>query len=394
MQDTSVITLTLDPISEADFPQSTPRMQELINKFQSENHTPARQSTQSHVVIPKASKNTKCFEDLSSSEQKYVLDRISSVDYTKSSDILNFASSNNSDFTALTDEILKIQTRNPIDSLSEPIFDVLSVIRSQSLEDILGTMKVDTTQTELGVFSSIREMLYMQKVHKRMAQTIYSLNTLMKNIKGMQVDLKKQQFGLQKDISLYEKMLEKATEHFNDLELDCIALEKMQSDVESKLAVLTSKKEASMSETNDIDQLSSAISCISGRFHTVSTMRVVTFQSIMQLSMLISTDKLLCAKIDEINDTVIPLWKWQYISAVEIIKQQNAISLHKALRGIASKVFTGNDQHLRDTMISAQKEVSTTATAVDDLGMVQSYIDDSLTKVAEVVCPALGKRIK
>lgn len=394
MQDTNAIALTLDPISEADFPKSSPRLQELVSEFQTQNHISAQQTVQAPAEKKVLSKEIKRFEDLNSSQQKIVLERISNVDYMKSSDILEFASNRSSDFSTFTDEVLHVQTRNPMESLYEPVFDVLSVIRSQSLEDILGTANLDTTRTEWGVFSSIREMLYMQKVQKRMSQTIYSLNTLMKNIKGMQVDLKKQQFSLQKEVSLYEKMLEKATEQFNEFELDCIALQRMKDSIQKNVNDIKGTNKASMSEISTIGKLEDAINMIERRLNTMLTMRVVTFQSIMQLNMLLYTDKLLCAKIDEINDTVIPLWKWQYVSAVEIIKQQNAVSLQKAIRGITSKVLTGNGQPLRDTMISAQKEVSTTATAIDNLGMIQGYINNTLTKVAEAVCPAFGKSIK
>lgn len=335
------------------------------------------------------------FEDLTNSEQQLVLERINSINYSRATDILEFSSKKSKDIAGLTDEIFNIQTRNPIYSLSDPIFGVITAIRHQNPKDILGTVTTSSTEKDFGIFRSIQEMLSMRKIHKSMAQAIYSLNALMKNIKGMQVDLVKQQFVLQKDISAYQKMVENATNLLNELELDSIALEEIQEKVQSEIEQLTNNgnREVGIVETNKIDDLNSTIRLIISRLESIRTSRVMTFQSIMQLDMLISTNKKLCTKIDEINDVVLPLWKRQYTSAIEIINQKHAISLQKVIRGIATKVLTGNSQYLRDTISSAQNEISTTATAIDDLATTQTYIDDTLTSVAQTVCPVLGSPV-
>lgn len=391
----STITLTLHPLSESDFPKATPRMEELVNEFTAQNPSIAHQVkeetvSENHVF----SKNTRRFEDLNDSEKALVLERISGIDYKKATSILELSSNKSKDVAGLTDEILNIQTRNPIYSLSEPVFGVLTAVRNQNPKDIFGNVGISDVQTNWGIFNSIREMLSMKKIHKSMAEAIYKLNTLMKNIKGMQVDLVKQQIVLQKDISMYQKIADKATNLMHEFELDSIALEKIQEKIQSEIEKLTGNgnKELNASETLQVDDLNSIIRLIITKIQGIQITRITTFQSITQLDMLIATNKKLCVKIDEINDVVIPLWKWQYHAVSELIKQRNAISLQKAIRGIASKVLTGNDQELRNTMTSAQKEVSATVNAIDDLSTVHTYIDGTLTTVAHAICPAFGSK--
>ena len=66
------------------------------------------------------------------------------------------------------------------------------------------------------------------------------------------------------------------------------------------------------------------------------------------------------------------------------IKQKEVLSIQKTIRGITSKLLTGNAQLLHDNMIAAQEELYAAAVAIEDLQTVQNYIDDMVTKVNEV----------
>ena len=99
------------------------------------------------------------------------------------------------------------------------------------------------------------------------------------------------------------------------------------------------------------------------------------------LAALIKGDEIICEKIDEVMSLIIPMWSWQYAIAIGAIKQQEALNLQKTIRGVTSQLLTGNAKMLHDNMIAAQEELYTAAVAIEDLQVVQDYIEDMVTTV-------------
>jgi len=179
-----------------------------------------------------------------------------------------------------------------------------------------------------------------------------------------------------------------------EFEFDCIALNLMIEDATEKLNALTAKGTMDLMDLNEHDQLQKAIGRMQRRLYTIQTIRTSTIQNLPQLAVLIYGNEIICEKIDEVETLVIPMWKWQYAIAAGAVRQQEALSIQKTIRGITSKLLTGNAKMLHDNMIAAQEELHAAAVAIEDLVTVQGYIDDMVTKVNEVRKDASKKYVE
>ncbi len=391
MQETTTATVQQPApiVKESDFPQQTSQLQELMSRFRAQNHLPATPA-QVQTARPNPLANvkvlnevrTKKFTDLSPENQQKVLARIDGIDYMKSGDIQTFGSSKQSPMTKHAEVIIGKYSASDAGELADPITDLVATLKSNNPKEIVKRVSVDPDK-EWGFFSSFREMISMKNAKKRMFKALAEHDTIMKNIKAIEVELQKQQLSLRKDVAVYQEMGKATIDQVNDFELDCIALQLMKEDAESRLNALTSKGELDLMEMSEANDLQSAIDRISRRMYTLQTVRVSTVQSIPQIGVLVYGDEIICEKIDEVSSLVIPLWTWQYAIAIGALKQKEALSIQKTIRGITSKLLTGNAKMLHDNMIAAQEELYAAAVAIEDLVVVQEYIDDMVTKVNE-----------
>lgn len=377
-------------VKESDFPQQTSQLQELMSRYRSENHLPATPAPEMQTTRPNPLANvkvlnevrTKKFDDLTEANQRKVLARIDGIDYMKSGDIQTFGSSKQSPMTKHAEVIISKYTASDAGELADPITDLVATLKSNNPKEIVRRVSVDPDK-EWGFFSSFMEMISMKNAKKKMFKALAEHDTIMKNIKAIEVELQKQQMSLRKDVAVYQEMGRATIDQVNDFELDCIALQLMKDDAETRLNALTSKGELDLMEMSEANELQAAIDRIARRMYTLQTVRVSTVQSIPQIGVLVYGDEIICEKIDEVSSLVIPLWTWQYAIAIGALKQKEALSIQKTIRGITSKLLTGNAKMLHDNMIAAQEELYAAAVAIEDLVVVQEYIDDMVTKVNE-----------
>lgn len=375
-------------VKESDFPQQTSKLQELMSRYRAENNLPAApqgQPTQTNLLSNVKVRNevrTRTFEDLSPENQQKVLARIDGIDYMNSNHIQTFGSSKQSSMTKHAEVIISKYSASDAGELADPITDLVATLKSNNPKDIVKKVSVDPDK-DWGFFSSFREMISMKNAKKKMFKALAQHDTIIKNLKSIEVELEKQRINLMKDISVYQEMGKSTIEQVTDFELDCIALQLMKDDAENKLKELTSKGELELLEMSQANELQSAIDRIARRIYTIQTIRVSTIQSVPQLGVLVYGDEIICEKINEVSTLVIPLWEWQYAIAIGALKQKEALNIQKTIRGITSKLLKGNAKMLHDNMIAAQEELYAAAVAIEDLVVVQEYIDDMVTKVNE-----------
>lgn len=372
-------------IQRDDFPQKSSRLQELMDNYRKSNSTSIPKSRENPLADVKviSEVKTRTFESLAPEDQNKVLSRIDGIDYLVSGDIQAFGNTKESPMTKHAEIIISKYSANDAGEITDPITDLVATLKSNNPKEIVKKVNIDPDKKEWGIFSSIKDVISMKTAKKKMYKALAEHESIMKNIKSVEVELKKQQFSLQKDIQLYEEMGKNTYSQVSDFELDCIALDLMIEDATKKLDSLSSKGSLDFMQMNEANLLKSAIDRMERRKYTIQTIRVSTVQTIPQLLVLIYGNEIICEKIDEIKSLVIPLWIWQYAIAVGTIRQKEALSIQKTIRGITSKLLTGNAKMLHDNMIAAQEELYAAAVAIEDLTVVQQYIDDMLEKINE-----------
>ena len=377
-------------VTESSFPKPTTRLQSLMRKYRKDQSLPEENQDNTTGSNPLANvrvKNTvstRTFDELPEGKQKVVLSRISEVDYMKATDIQTFASAKESPMTKNAEIIISKYTAEDAGNVAEPLTNLVATLKTGNPQEIV---KKISDEKDWGIFDSLREMLSLKKARKKMAIALAEHQSIMKNIQAVSVELERQKIDLQEDIKIYEKMGKATYVQIEDFELYCIALNLMIEDAKERLQAYLDKgkkEDLYLNELDEANNLRNAIERMERKRYSIQTVRVSTLQTVPQLAILIRGNEIICEKIDEVQTLVIPMWTWQYAIAVAAIKQREALSIQKTIRGITSKLLTGNAQLLHDNMIAAQEELYAAAVAIEDLQTVQNYIDDMVTKVNEV----------
>lgn len=397
-------------VQEQDFPEKTSRLEALIGKYRKERNVPVPVQTKNPLanVKVKPTVKVKSYDSLKPDEQQKVMARVDAIDYTVSGDILNFGSAKESAMTKHAEVIISKYSAHEIEELTGPMTDLVAALKSNNPSAIvkgIGGKKKAEDDKEWGLVESIREFFAMKKAKEKMYKALAQRETIMKNLQGLKIEMEKQKFGLQQDIEVYEQMGRATFEQVNEFGLDCVALNLMIEDAQTKLDRMVNADiideqgnpvaaELDQEELYQAQNLQSSIERMQRRMHAITSVRVSTVQTMPMVAAIIKGDEIICEKIDEVMSLIIPMWSWQYAIAIGAIKQQEALNLQKTIRSVTSRLLTGNAKMLHDNMIAAQEELYTAAVAIEDLQVVQDYIEDMVTTVQAKAKEASAKMVE
>lgn len=387
-------------VQEQDFPEKSSRLQDLIAKYRKNQNIPApvkptNPANPLDKVNVKPGVKVKTFDNLEPDEQQKVMARIDGIDYTVSINILNFGSAKESTMTKHAEKIISKYSAHEIDELTDPLTTLVASLKSSNPSSIvkgIGGKKQSNGDKEWGLLESIIELFAMKRVQKKMYKALAKRESIKLNLKELQIELEKNRLSLQLDIESYEQMKLATFDQVSEFGLDCVALNLMMEDAQAKLNLMLGDKivnedgsvsapELDPEELYKAQGLQNSIERMLRRMHAIASVRVSTLQTIPMLDTLITGDEIICEKIDEIITLVIPMWSWQYAIAIGAIKQQKALSLVKTIRGATSQLLTGNAKMLHDNMVAAYEEFYSAIVNIEDLRIVQDFIENMVTTV-------------
>lgn len=397
-------------VQEREFPQKSSRLEGLIAKYRKDRNVPVpAQSTNPLAQVKvKPGVKVKTFESLKPAEQQKVMARVEGIDYTVSGDILNFGSAKESAMTKHAEVIISKYTAHQVGEITEPMTDLVAALKSNNpsaiIKDIGGKKKSDDDK-EFGLVEAVREFFAMKRAKEKMHKALAQRQTIMQNLQELKIEMERQKLSLQQDIEVYEQMGRATFDQVNEFGLDCVALTLMIEDAQTKLNRMVSGEivdedgtvsapELDQEELYRAQNLQSSIERMQRRMHAITSVRVSTVQTMPMLAAIIKGDEIICEKIDEVMSLIIPMWSWQYAIAIGALKQQEALKLQKTIRGVTSQLLTGNAKMLHDNMIAAQEELYTAAVAIEDLQIVQDYIEDMVTTVQAKAKEASAKMME
>ena len=379
---------------EKDFPEKSSRLKELITKYRREKSVDESYNIRNPLENVKINlgTNIKPFESLKPSEQQEVIKRMEGVDYTTYSSILNFGSAKESSLTKYAEVIISKYSAHEINALTDPLTTLVATLKSSpsATYAIRGFGKLE--DREMGMVESIREFLALKKANEKMHKSLAQRETIMQNLQDLKIELERQKCNLQQDIHVYEEMGITSLKQVNEFGLDLVALNMMITEAQEKINSIVGgtaeveehgecKHELDYEEYYEVQNLQSAVERMQRRIHAISSVRVSTLQTLPMLATIIKGDGIICEKIDEVINLIIPMWSWQYAIAIGAIKQQEALNLHRTIKDVTSQLLTGNAKMLHDNMIATQEMLYTAAVAIEDLKVVQDYIEDMVTTV-------------
>ena len=379
-------------VNESDFPEKSSRLRELIQRYHEANNLPTVQTKKEDplegIKVVNGAR-THDFEHLNENDKKKVIQRIEEIDYHTSKDIQTFGSVKKSKMTQNAKAIISQYKMGELGELAEPITELVATLKSNNPRKVLKKAGLDSDKKVKGLFFG--DLKLLKNAKKKMFKALSEHETVEKNLQDLEIQLEKQQFTLGKDIYTYENMGDSTFEQAWELELDCIALQLMIEEAQRELQLIIKDGEVDSYELQKAKKIRDAIERMERKMEVIQNIRISTIQSIPQLAVLIKGNEIIYEKIDEIKTLIIPLWSWQYSIAIGALRQKESLNIQKTVRGITSILLRENAKMLHDNMIAAQEELYASAIAIEDLAIVQEYIDDMVTKVNEIRMQASQK---
>lgn len=197
--------------------------------------------------------------------------------------------------------------------------------------------------------------------------------------------LERARMGLLKDVTVLDKMYELNLEHLRQLDLYIAAGEEILQELETtrvpslQVAAQTSTDPMAAQRLTDVKQ---AAARFERRLHDLKLTRMVTIQTAPQIRLIQGNDQNLVEKIQSSITTTVPLWKNQVVIALSLYRQQQALTLQRAVTDTANELLLKNAELLRTGSAEVARE---TERGIVDIETLQKVNDELVSTLEETI---------
>ena len=357
-------TLTTTP---AENSQKNQRLELIISRYNNEHPVVKTRSQKLTLAEPILAKN---FNELSSEDQRAVLEKAQSIDYTNLEAILSFDTKHENPLSQVASAIIKKLSTSQVFFQNPAVTKLVTLLKkdySVSCDSI-----PDFNNTN--IFSAMRYSFYTRSMKKKFNKSIEGYKTLGLSIQAILVLLVNNYRELTENSKFYSKLFTVLSQSFREIEINLFSLRLLLKRASEDLSAQKSDTEKAT--------YSRYVDLISRKIHTLETSAVITHQSIVQLSLLIRNNEAISETYNELINITIPLWKWQYAIAISTASQQHALNIHKAIRSISSKASTNTSSSAKGSMTKVHDEMVAAYTALEDLACIQHHMDETLLNIS------------
>lgn len=188
-------------------------------------------------------------------------------------------------------------------------------------------------------------------------------------------------------VEVLEELYKHNHQHFKELSVYIAAGEiKLAKIRDVDLPALKSQAEKSSDafKVHEVQDLERAIGAFEQKLHDLKLTRMSTLQTAPQLRIVQANNRTLVDKIHSTIMTVIPLWKKQFIMAMAMIDQQDAMAAQKKITGAANNIMKDNADLLKKNSVELATEVASGDLTIEDLQYVQERLMETISETMEV----------
>lgn len=250
------------------------------------------------------------------------------------------------------------------------------------ITELLGGLNEVDTDSLLATKPNVFHKLF--KVDK-LKNFVVKYENVSEVIGQVKTKLEGSQYQLKKDIELCTKYLEQNMLYINDLDDHILAgnlkineeaarLEEVEKTIDKNdmLAVQTFAM-----QKDDLSRLERKV-------HDLLLMREIAIQNIPQIMLIRSGDSVLIEKIDSSINSAIPLWESQMVISIELMRQQNALKVQKAVTDTTNKLLERNSELLKSGSIGIAKELERGIVDVETLRKNSENLITTLTEIKKI----------
>lgn len=305
------------------------------------------------------------------------------------------------DMPVITDLAAKIDSRNPI-SVAEFGRDVaehtsryadslLEQVRSTDLEetgDKLNQVVLAAKSLNLHALSDTRSKIpligkFIDRMKLSKEKFVGQFNTTKEQVDSLLAEVEKTQTGLTQRVHGLESMFDSVKEEFRLLGLH-IAAGKMRLSSLREEAGAMRARDLSPAEVQELNDLENLIANLDKRVGDLAALQHSALQSLPMIRMIQANNHMLVEKFHTIRELTVPAWKRQFMLALSLNEQQNAVRLADSIDNATNDFLRRNAELLHKNSVDTAKANQRLVIDVATLEKVQATLISTVEDVIRI----------
>lgn len=305
------------------------------------------------------------------------------------------------DMPVIAELAAKIDSRNP-NSVAEFGRDIaehtsryadslLEQVRNTDLEETgakLNQVVMAAKSLNLHALSDTRSSIpiigkFIDRMKLSKERFVGQFNTTKEQVDSLLGEVDKTQKGLSLRVQGLESMFDSVKEEFRLLGLH-IAAGKMRMDSLRAEATDMRARDLSPAEVQDLNDLENLISNLDKRVGDLAALQHSALQSLPMIRMIQANSHLLIDKFHTIHELTVPAWKRQFMLALSLNEQQNAVRLADSIDDATNDFLRRNAELLHKNSVETAKANQRLVIDVSTLEKVQATLISTVEDVIRI----------
>ena len=331
------------------------------------------QSTESQAVtavVPaqEIEKITQQVEPLSPEEK--VEEIKNGIDLMQSSTALMFGAPAQKEIAAFSDRILSnVRTKD-------------SGHVGELLNDLVGKVRAFDATENKGFLSRLPFFGSMVNKAQEIKDGYEKLST---QIERIEMGLEQAKVQMLEDVAMFDGLYEKNLSYFKELQLYIRAGEEKVDEMRN---VTLPKLKSQAAASNDpiavqvVSDFEESVNRFEKKVHDLKISRTLAIQTAPQIRLIQNNDKVLIERVQTAIYHTLPLWKNQMVIALGLSRQNDILSLQRAVNDTTNDLLRKNAEMLKQNTIETAKE---NERGIVDIDTVKKVNEDLISTLEETV---------
>lgn len=274
--------------------------------------------------------------------------------------------------------------------LSEFSTSILNNVRNKDtgevgelLSNLMGEIKsleVEEIGEKKGFFSNLP---FIKEGRKKVETVLAKYDTVENSIGKIELKLEQSRTSLIKDITVFDQLYEKNIDYFKDLQAYIVAGEEVVAETRDEVIPRLRDEAIKSGEQMDaqlIKDFEDTLNRFEKKVYDLKLSKAMAIQAAPQIRLIQNNDKLLVDKIQTAILNTIPLWKSQFIIAIGLQNQQEALKMQREVSDTTNQLLRRNSELLKDNTTAVLEE---SERGIIDIETLQKVNEDLINTIEE-----------
>jgi len=353
------------------------------NDFNKQADLKLLEESQVNTAVAQPPKNTVDLSKFNQNEIQTVNKLKEEIDLSSSNGIAHFGSEIQANIAKFADGILEGVRTKDTGAVGSNLTTLLSTIQGVDME---------TLQEKPSVMKKIP---FFGKIVKSAETTKIKLQSVTETVDRIVVSLDTARKELIRDVNVLDALYNKNLEYLRSLEIYIAAGEVRHEELSNTILVQLRNRAEQTRDMLDIQKyndFTQALNEMEKRIHDLRLSREISLQTLPQIRLLQSNDKILANKIQSSILTTIPIWKNQIALSISLNKQKTALELQKKVSETTEDMLKKNAELLKMNSIEIAKESERGVISIETLRETHTKLIETISESMKIYDEGRQKR--